>query len=220
MHGEHEQPMDPSTVFSTVEYQLKLVDICWNMEFIKNQVYDNVVVVHRLGGSPKGFKIPPGGKFTNLKHLPGISCFLPKSPPDFHLGGSIGDPCFNLDSVLPANWACVYTHEMCLYNSTEFSFTKADHLNIFPTVLNFEDTRVRILVYYVAAWHSDNVAQCFLHVIYAWLVERKPSIEMVDARCRLIIYYISTFGAQECDTMGAADLIDVKWELRKLQGEG
>ena len=86
----------------------------------------------------------------------------------------------------------------------------------------FEDARVRMLAYYAALWHSDskadNVDRGHLHGIYAWLVEHKPSIETVskDARCRSIIYYIHTFGAQKGDAMGAAVLTDIKWELKRL----
>ena len=87
---------------------------------------------------------------------------------------------------------------------------------------DFDDIRVRTLAYYAAMWYADdnadNVDKCHLSDLYFWLVEHKPSLESVfeDVRCRSVMYYLNTFGAEIGDFMGAANLQDIKLELEKM----
>lgn len=83
------------------------------------------------------------------------------------------------------------------------------------------DQRIIILIYYFAKWSKDNNTtvedKCNLNNIYFWLVNN-PSIELVskDYRCKLIIKYLNKFKSDDDDFMGAADLEDVKIELKKI----
>jgi hypothetical protein len=87
----------------------------------------------------------------------------------------------------------------------------------------FDDTRVRTAAYYAARWYADikadNIDRCHLYDLYHWLIEQKPSLELVfqDYRHRWLIYYLDNFGAENGDFMGAADLQDIKLALESLQ---
>lgn len=90
---------------------------------------------------------------------------------------------------------------------------------------DFDDVRVTTLAYYAAKWYNDNKAdnvdKCHLYDLYSWLVEQKPSLELVfhDSRCSFINYYLNYCGAEEGDFVGAADLQNIKLELERLQIE-
>lgn len=89
----------------------------------------------------------------------------------------------------------------------------------------FEDTRVRTVAYYTAMWYSDsktdNIDRCHLYNLYRWLIEEKPTLEVIfqDYRHHLLIYYLDNFDAENGDFMGSADLQDIKLELKYQEHE-
>ena len=84
----------------------------------------------------------------------------------------------------------------------------------------FTDCRVKTLAYYLATWYDDSksdiIAKYRLCDMYYWLIKQKPSVELIsqDIRCSSIMYYLDNFSAEDGDFIGAADLQDIKLELK------
>ena len=87
----------------------------------------------------------------------------------------------------------------------------------------FNDIRARLLTYYIGHWYTNikfenNDNKQELYKLYMWLVDEKPTTELIasDNRFNSIMMILGKFGADDGDEMGSALLFDLKIHLEEL----